>query len=80
MAKVDLHSAFGHAINARHVGRDFVKPTLGVKSTKYVRRSRTSTDGELVAFLDWLPDSGLSRPIRDVPALMLLTGCPGGRA
>lgn len=52
-------------------------PFQGIRPPKANRRTRNLSDGEIKQWLGWLERSCLSRTVRDVLKIMLLTGCRG---
>lgn len=73
MVKRELQAAYDHAEAAGRLPDDFPNPCLKVKAPPQVRRSRAFSEAELEKFLAWLPTAKVSRTVRDVMLLELLT-------
>lgn len=73
MVRAELRRAFDHALNAGRLTDPFSNPCDKVPVPPQRRRRRAFSEAELGKFLRWLPSAEVSRSVREVMHLELLT-------
>ena len=73
MVRTELRTAYEHAVSAGRLSDNHPNPCDRVKAPPQKKRKRALSDQELELFFKWLPTARMSRTVKDVLMIELLT-------